>query len=108
MARIERLFAGQKVALPEKRRQWIVMQVERFLSYCRRRGEEMPDAVAVKMLAAGRHWARQWVFPSRQISTDPPTLSLCAHGIARFRLQTPGQRPGGQKRFPISSISAVE
>jgi hypothetical protein len=24
-------------------------------------------------------------------------LSLCAHGNARFRLQTPGQRPGGPK-----------
>ena len=26
-----------------------------------------------------------------------PLLSLCAHGNARFRLQTPGQRPGGPK-----------
>jgi hypothetical protein len=24
-------------------------------------------------------------------------LSLCVHGNARFRLQTPGQRPGGPK-----------
>jgi UDP-glucuronate 4-epimerase len=35
-------------------------------------------------------------------------LSLCANGNARFRLQTPGQRPGGPKaisyQFPISEV----
>jgi hypothetical protein len=32
-------------------------------------------------------------------------LSLCAHGNARFRLKTPGQRPGGPKAIPITSFS---
>ena len=38
-------------------------------------------------------------------------LSLCAHGNARFRLQTPGQRPGGPKAvpsFPTSSCPSAE
>ena len=30
------------------------------------------------------------------------------HGNARFRLQTPGQRPEGQKRFPISVWTRTE
>jgi hypothetical protein len=29
--------------------------------------------------------------------TSGPLLALCAHGDARFQLQTPGQRPGGPK-----------
>jgi hypothetical protein len=32
-------------------------------------------------------------------------LSLCAHGNARFRLHTPGQRPGGAKAISYQSIS---
>jgi HPt (histidine-containing phosphotransfer) domain-containing protein len=32
-------------------------------------------------------------------------LSLCAHGNARFRLQTPGQRPGGPKAISYEAIS---
>jgi hypothetical protein len=32
-----------------------------------------------------------------------PTSSLCAHGNARFRLQTPGQRPGGPKAISYQS-----
>ena len=40
--------------------------------------------------------------PPARVRLPGPLLSLCAHGNARFRLQTPGQRPGGPKRFPIS------
>jgi hypothetical protein len=32
-------------------------------------------------------------------------LSLCAHGNARFQLQTPGQRPGGAKAISFQAIS---
>ena len=31
-----------------------------------------------------------------------PLFLLCANGSARFHFHTPGQLPGGQKRFPIS------
>jgi len=45
--------------------------------------------------------------PAGPCLTSGPLLSLCAHGNARFRLQTPGQRPEGQKRFPISQWSLL-
>ena len=32
-------------------------------------------------------------------------MSLCAHGNARFRLQTPGQHPGGPKAISYQAIS---
>jgi hypothetical protein len=39
----------------------------------------------------------------RPCLTSGPTLSLCAHGNAPFRLQTPGQRPGGSKAISYQS-----
>jgi hypothetical protein len=64
--------------------------------------------------AGGRHYlyaledrkAREEAHPA-----DPPRkaplLSLCAHGNARFRLQTPGQRPGGPKAISYQYQSPV-
>jgi hypothetical protein len=39
-----------------------------------------------------------------QMDLPGPLLSLCAHGNARFRLPTPGQRSGGPKAIPISRL----
>jgi hypothetical protein len=39
---------------------------------------------------------------AKKCLTSGPPLSLCAHGNGRFRLPTPGQRPEGLKRLPIS------
>ena len=39
--------------------------------------------------------------------TSGPLFPLCAHGNARFRLHTPGQRPGGPKAIFLSVALAL-
>ncbi len=71
-------------------------------------GVQLPDTLEAKYPKAGEEWPWQWLFPARQLSTDPRTGLVRRHHLHESTLQKSiklaAQRAGLAKRVTVHTL----